>query len=147
MSHRNLQPTGYGSLSLLRREPLMAARVVSLLTFDMQSQLYRAQGNRETDGRSNLGGTNSLLDRNQRELLVYHWHPESEGRYYPHLHVSASLNAQVDALTRREIDLDKLHIVTGPVSLQGFIRMLVTEFQIRPLRADWQARLEATPTH
>jgi hypothetical protein len=88
-----------------------------------------------------------LLDRSQRELLVYHWHPESIGPDYPHLHVSASLNVQVDALTRRSIDLDKLHIVTGPVTLQSFIRMLITEFQIRPLRPDWGTRLNEAATH
>jgi hypothetical protein len=77
-----------------------------------------------------------LIDRVQRELLVYHWHPQSLGPDYPHLHVSASLSAQVDAQTRRSIDLDKLHVVTGHVSLQAFVRMVITEFKVRPLRAD-----------
>jgi hypothetical protein len=89
----------------------------------------------------------ALLGRDEKELLAYHWHPKSAGPDYPHLHVSASLNAQADALTRRTIDLDKLHIVTGPVSLQAVVRMLITEFQVRPLRADWQERLDTTPTH
>jgi hypothetical protein len=90
-----------------------------------------------------------FLDRDERELLVYHWQPGPEyaGPDAPHLHVSGSLEAQVDARTRREVELDKLHIVTGIVSLQAVVRMLITEFQVRPLRADWQERLEATPTH
>jgi hypothetical protein len=90
-----------------------------------------------------------ILDRDERELLVYHWQPgpEHSGPDFPHLHVSASLNAQVDALNRRSIDLDKLHIVTGLVSLQSFIRMLITEFQVRPLRQDWEQRLDDAATH
>jgi hypothetical protein len=89
----------------------------------------------------------ALLDRKESELLVYHWHPDSEGPDYPHLHVSASLIAQVDAQTRRNIDLDKLHIVTGHIALQAFIRMLITEFQVKPLRADWRERVAASATH
>ncbi len=90
-----------------------------------------------------------LLDRDERELLVYHWQPgpTHSGPDHHHLHVSAALNAQVDALNRRSIDLDKLHIVTGLVSLQSFIRMLITEFQVRPLRQDWEQRLDDAATH
>lgn len=89
----------------------------------------------------------SLLDQNLEELLVYHWHPGSAGPDFPHLHVSASLNAQVDALTRREIDLDKRHLATGQVSLSAFIRMLIAELDVRPLRADWRERLADPLAH
>jgi hypothetical protein len=90
-----------------------------------------------------------LLDRDERELLVYHWQPgpEHSGPGYPHLHVSASLNAQADALTRRSIDLDKLHLPTGIVTLPAFVRMLITEFQIRPLRQEWATRLDEAAAH
>ncbi len=89
----------------------------------------------------------SLLDRNHRELLVYHWQPKSAGPDYPHLHVSASVDAQFDAITRHRIDLDKRHSATGQVTLKAFIRMLITEFQIKPLRSDWEARLKASDSH
>jgi len=86
----------------------------------------------------------ALLDVQERELLVYHWHPVSrfEGLDHPHLHVSAALTAQVDATTRREIGLDKLHLPTGQVSLAAVIRMLITEFGIAPLRHDWRDVLD-----
>lgn len=87
-----------------------------------------------------------LLDRDERELLAYHWQPGREHLGPDHPHLPASLNAQVDTQTRRSIDLDKLHIVTGPVTLQDVIRMLITEFRIRPHRSDWEARLAAA-TH
>jgi hypothetical protein len=40
-----------------------------------------------------------LLDHHHQELLVYHWQPGSSylGPDHPHLHVSASLRAQVNA--------------------------------------------------
>jgi len=50
-----------------------------------------------------------LLDHHHEELLVYHCQPgpDFEGPDHPHLHVSAALDAQVDAVTRRGIDLDR----------------------------------------
>ena len=83
-----------------------------------------------------------LLDRLERELLVYHWQPGPSyaGPDHPHLHVSSSLDAATSAVERRQIDLDRLHLPTGPVTLAAFVRSLVTEVGIEPLRPDW-ARL------
>lgn len=85
-----------------------------------------------------------LLDHHHEELLVYHWQPgpDFEGPDHPHLHVSAALNAQVDAVSRREFGLDKLHLPTGQVPLAAIVRMLITEFGIAPLRHDWQDILD-----
>jgi hypothetical protein len=80
-----------------------------------------------------------LLDHHETELLVYHWQPGADylGPDEHHLHVSAAVRAQVNAVSRREIDLDNLHLVTGPVTLAGIVRMLIEEFGIAPQRADW----------
>jgi len=85
-----------------------------------------------------------LLDRDQTELLVYHWQPGPEyaGPDHPHLHVSAALRAKADAVTTREIGLDKLHIATGLVSLAAIVRMLIAEFGVAPQRADWRETLD-----
>lgn len=85
-----------------------------------------------------------LLDRFERELLVYHWQPGPglRGPDHPHLHVSAALHAQVNAVTTRAHDLDKRHLVTGHVSLAMVVRMLIEEFGIAPLRPDMQQVLE-----
>ena len=90
-----------------------------------------------------------ILDRDEREFLVYHWQPGPSfaGPDFPHLNVSASPEIQVDALTRRTIDLDKRHLATGQVSFRSVIRMLITEFQIKPLRPDWETRLEEPAAH
>jgi hypothetical protein len=88
-----------------------------------------------------------LLDQDDTELLVYHWQPESAGPTFPHLHVSASLDAQFDARNRQSIDLDKRHLATGLVTLRSVVRMLITEFQIRPLRAEWAEHLANPEPH
>lgn len=63
------------------------------------------------------------------ELLSYHWHPDSRSPITtPHLHVKSLLPG---------VDLSKLHLPTGAVSLQAFIRCLITEFGVAPLRPDW----------
>jgi hypothetical protein len=85
-----------------------------------------------------------LLDHDHEDLLVYHWQPGPDyaGPDHPHLHVSAALDAQLDATTRRSIDLDKLHLATGRVTLPTIIRMLITEFAIAPHRHDWRETLD-----
>lgn len=85
-----------------------------------------------------------LLDHHETELLVYHWQPRADylGPDAPHLHVSAAVQAQVNAVSRREIDLDNLRLVTGPVTLTGIVRMLIEEFGIAPQRADWNDILQ-----
>jgi hypothetical protein len=85
-----------------------------------------------------------LLDHHQTELLVYHWQPGPQfaGPDHPHLHVSATLTPRVDAVSQREIDLDKLHIATGTVSLASVVRMLITELGVAPRRDDWRDVLD-----
>jgi hypothetical protein len=92
--------------------------------------------------------TLTLHDSAHRELLVYHWHPGRSflGPDHPHLHVSAALDAQVDAMSRREIGLDKLHLPTGQVTLAAFVRMLITEFNVAPIRSEWRDILDRAET-
>lgn len=80
-----------------------------------------------------------LLDRLERELLVYHWQPGPRyaGPDHPHLHVSASLDAATSAVDRRRFDLDKLHLPTGQVALAAVVRSLIAELGVEPLRPDW----------
>jgi hypothetical protein len=88
----------------------------------------------------------SLLDYDQTDLLVYHWQPGSGfgGPDHPHLHVSATLDARVDAITNQSIDLHSRHIATSRVSLEAVVRMLIDEFQVEPQRDNWQDLLDGT---
>ena len=81
-----------------------------------------------------------LLDKRHRELLVYHWQPGPgyRGPDIPHLHISSSLTAWTDAVSRQEIGLDTLHVATGHVLLADVVQMLITEFGVAPQRHDWR---------
>jgi hypothetical protein len=85
----------------------------------------------------------ALLDRDGVELLAYHWHPGEtvRGPDVPHLHVSAALRPNRSSRTPVILPLDKRHLVTGPVTLAGFLAMLVAEFGVVPLVTDWQRLL------
>jgi hypothetical protein len=85
-----------------------------------------------------------LLDRDERELLVYHWQPSDlyAGPDHPHVHVSASLSAHVSAIDTETIDLDGRHMATGRVSPAAFIRMLIEEFGVAPQRSNWRQTLD-----
>lgn len=90
----------------------------------------------------------AVLDRNGREVLAWHWQPglEFAGPDHPHLHVSAAVGFPNALGESAKVDLDKLHLPTGPVSLADVVRMLVEEFGVQPLMADWRERLAgATP--
>jgi hypothetical protein len=65
------------------------------------------------------------------ELLSWHWHPAATVKR-PHLHVAA--------LDRRR------HLPTGRVSLEAVLRLLLTEFDVRPQRPDWEGVLVANET-
>lgn len=75
-----------------------------------------------------------LYDGTGRELLAYHWHPRGAGaRPEPHLHVRAMIGHTA---------LARLHLPTGRVSLEAFVRLLITEFGVAPLEEGWQRILD-----
>jgi hypothetical protein len=77
----------------------------------------------------------TLLDRNHRELLAYHFHPDgADWCTYPHLHVGTASGV---------ID-NKAHLATGPLPLQAFIRMLIEDpaIPVVSLRPDLERVLE-----
>jgi hypothetical protein len=71
-------------------------------------------------------------DDPRREIAGFHWHPHVEGLPYPHVH---ALDAP--ASTQR------LHLPTGFITLKDVLLFAVRDFDVRPIRADWQAALEA----
>lgn len=74
----------------------------------------------------------TLLTASEREILAFHLHP---GRG-PHLHFGAGAGELFEPLY-------KAHVPTGPVSLAEVVLMLVRDFGVEPLRADWETVLEA----
>jgi hypothetical protein len=68
----------------------------------------------------------------RREIAGCHWHPYVEGMTYPHVH---ALDAP--ASTQR------LHLPTGFLTLKDVLLFAMRDFDVRPVRADWQAALQA----
>lgn len=88
-----------------------------------------------------------MHDRNGREVLAWHWQPGPEyaGPDQPHLHVSAAVGFPDGRGHRTMVELDKLHLPTGEVSLPGIVRMVVEEFGVQPIAGDWRERLAGDP--
>ena len=86
----------------------------------------------------------TILDRDARELLAYHWHPEGVSDVtFPHLHVP---RAEPIPLARtdpvRSAAVGEMHLPTNRVLLEDVVELLIREFSIVPLRPDWQAVLD-----
>ena len=70
-----------------------------------------------------------------REILSFHWHPNSRSHLTtPHLHLHQGAQVQQSALARA-------HVPTGRVALEEFLRMVITDFEVKPLRPDWDDAL------
>ncbi|CAN5660458.1 hypothetical protein BH24CHL1_BH24CHL1_10600 [soil metagenome] len=76
-----------------------------------------------------------------REMIVFHWHPGRGGVNWPHLHVrSLMIDSSRHDLGRR---FSTLHLPTSRVSIEQVVEALITQFDVTPLRADWQRILDA----
>lgn len=69
-------------------------------------------------------------------LLAYHFHPsrDGSGSADPHMHVGAR-----PAWAR---GLKKVHLPTGRIHVEAFIRLLIVELGIRRQRSDWRKVLQ-----
>lgn len=79
----------------------------------------------------------ALEEPEGREILTYHWHPDSRSPVtFPHLHLGAGARVE-----RRE--LREAHIPTGHVELENVLAMAILDFGTRPQRDDWAGILDA----
>ncbi len=67
-------------------------------------------------------------------VLSYHWHP-SPRVPDPHTHLGRTQLAPDAVLSQ------KAHQPTGRVSLESVVRACITEYNVRPLRDDWDKTL------
>lgn len=84
----------------------------------------------------------SVYDLDEREIIVYHWHPESlSDRKYPHLHIGSVL---IDS-RRHELGktFSRLHIPTGIITIADVAKMLIEEFGVIPIHRQWDETLHA----
>lgn len=88
-----------------------------------------------------------ILDYGENEILTYDWHPTGKGaNLAPHLHVSAAASIYLverdgSARQGRRTHLGSFHQPTGDVLLEDIIELLIEDFKVDPLRADWHAIL------
>ena len=101
------------------------------------------RGDRVRYGVKTVSYAYAICDRDERELLAYHWHPEGVSDVtVPHLHIPRIPPMPLPRTDpTREVALGEMHLPTNYVHLEDIVELLIREFAIVPLRADWQATL------
>ena len=90
-----------------------------------------------------------VLDISGQELVIYDWHPAGVSPIRtPHIHVPAAGSVILaqrpgSPLAGAKTHLGAMHLSTGQISLAEFVRMLITEFHVDPIRRDWERVLQA----
>jgi hypothetical protein len=106
------------------------------VTVKLQYRVTHAEGESGPWKVSTAAYFYALHDEKQREIMAFHWHPETEGQKQPHLHLYDASNIATM--------LAKVHVPTGRITLEQYLRFLIVELKVRPLRSDWQKVLEGT---
>lgn len=89
----------------------------------------------------------AVLDVDEKEIVVYHWHPTGvSAATMPHPHVTAAGAVELrqragSRLTGRKTHLGAFHLPTGQVLLEDGVELLVREFAVDPLLPDWESIL------
>lgn len=84
-----------------------------------------------------------VQDRNEREIIVFHWHPNIPGgRSFPHVHISGArpipLAARPSGEAPPPLDISNAHIPTGVIEIEEVLQVLIRDLGVQPLRADWE---------
>lgn len=75
------------------------------------------------------------------EILLYHWHPSGIGaRPEPHFHV----NANLPPFSPR---FPHMHLPSGRISIESFVRALIADFDVAPRRTNWDRMLMSYEQH
>ena len=78
----------------------------------------------------------TLADRDDREILAYHWHPAGRSNVtWPHLHLGSFSHG---------VGLSRAHLPTGCVSIEQILRLAIADLGVRPRRKDWADVLNRT---
>ncbi|MBA3413692.1 MAG: hypothetical protein H0U10_00505, partial [Chloroflexia bacterium] len=85
-----------------------------------------------------LGYSYDILDRDGREIVVYHWHPFGIGPSFPHLHVSGRVGDLSLGAGLPSVAIGSAHLPTGYVELAAVIQLLIAEFEVSPRLGDWR---------
>lgn len=124
------------SLAINRGSPSRLRGRRLYLTVKMLYRVTEADGERGPWKVSTAAYFYALHDERQREIIAFHWHPETENQKEPHLHVYPASNIMTL--------LAKVHLPTGRITLEQFLRFLIIELDVKPLRNDWERVLAGT---
>lgn len=73
-----------------------------------------------------------LSDRDDREIVAYHWHPEGQSQVRaPHLHLGPGAEVGRAALLTA-------HLPTGRVPVRDVLRLAIESLGAEPVRRDWE---------
>ena len=83
-----------------------------------------------------------ILDREERELVAYHWHPAGISPVTdPHVHLSGRLAPLDLGPGDAPIAFGEMHLLTGLVTFADVVRLAIAEFAVQPRRSDWDTIL------
>lgn len=140
--------------AVLRAEVVKEPTYVAAITFghtprvkvgpDRWIEVHMAVEAREDDAETGTWRTHTLryyfslfdVPAEGDFVLSYHFHPDPGGFGRPHMHVRAQPSWAGK-------NLQKVHLPTGRVPLEAFIRLIVEELGAEPIRKDWGERLRA----
>lgn len=124
---RGKQPGDVEALALSEDPLRLNSARVGLVQFVLGHQFRLVQESRKSWHVSTSAYRYHLLDDTGRELIGWHWHPDSLGdprlRGRPHLHVPT------ETIDRR------VHVPTGRVSVESILRLLLIDLAVPPRTA------------
>ncbi len=124
---------------VLLRSTMVAWRVGFLLRYDYVIDSAKGSGYDVLA----IGYRYHVLDLEGREIVAYHWHPTGVSPVtYPHVHLSRRLAPIPVGRGGEPVALADMHLPSGVVTFADVVRLLITEFEVVPRRADWAAVLE-----
>ena len=111
------------------------------LGVDLQYRIIESEGSLGPLKGSIVGYAYTLLEEvadHEVALLAYHWHPHGRSQItYPHLHIYQC--AEI-----RRPDGREAHFPTGRIAFEEILRLVIQEFNVRPIREDWGTILDRT---
>ena len=119
---RGKQPGEVEALALSEDPLRLTSARIGPVQFVLGHQFRVVQDGRKSWHVSTAAYRYHLLDDSGRELIAWHWHPESLGdtrlRGHPHVHVQAG------PIERR------IHVPTGRVSVESVLRLLLIDLAV-----------------
>jgi hypothetical protein len=101
------------------------------LSILLDYEVVNIRGDLESRWNIQVAGYNyALIGSDGGEIVAFHWHPDGRSPVTePHVHIKGTVAG---------VDLSKAHIPTGMVGVQSFLRFVIRDFGVEPLRPDWR---------